>query len=90
MDSDTSLNSSSRNSYTSLGSSSSGCATWKMKTRGSQDFSCHLASSCSQFSEVTRYRQKILLNAYREPLDRVNELGDDRGYGHTGFALCRS
>ena len=36
---------------------------------------------------IERDRRKRLSEVIARPLDRVNVLGDDRRYGHTGYVL---
>ena len=44
-----------------------------------------LASSPTSSYASREYSRKFLRHAYTSPLDRVNVLGDERGYGHTGY-----
>ncbi|KAL5527685.1 hypothetical protein ACEPAG_6486 [Sanghuangporus baumii] len=44
----------------------------------------NLASSPSTSAASFTYHREALKRAYARPFDRVNELGNDEGYGHTG------
>lgn len=45
----------------------------------------NLATSPTSSYASREYSRKLLRHAYMSPLDRVNVLGNDRGYGHTGY-----
>lgn len=78
--------------YSSADSQTLPTPAWKLEDIGNYDTEASLHNiirnhaACQGSSSASRrFSRKMLRYAYSKPFDRVNVLGDNNGYGHTGY-----